>query len=91
MNREEDSSVDKGERIADMSLLEDSSLTEKWFGRGRKKAGEGARSSYNELLQGEDRRTAIWGALTASLLVGLVYIAAAGLFILFLLWIWGAL
>ena len=90
MKLEDEPLVDQGESIADMSLLDESSLGEKWFGRREKKNREAAEGPA-ELLQGDDRRMAIWGALTASLLVGLAYIAAAGLFILFLLWIWGAL
>ena len=44
-----------------------------------------------EEMPAEDRRAYIFGAMGASLVIGLIFLAAAGLLILFLCLIWGLL
>ena len=90
---------DDGMTVADMSRVETPTLLSRWFGSGIRRAGDDRKphtgqpetKAPSELLEGKERRYAIRGAIAASLLIGLIYVGGAGLVILFLLWIWGAL
>ena len=91
-------SWDDGRTVADMSHVEKPTYASGWIGRrGAEKLAE-PRNRYPEgnsmqagpEMDSEERRASILGALGASLLIGLVFIGAAGALIALLLFLWGA-
>lgn len=88
---------DDGRVVADMSGVEKPSYGAAWIGK-RAAARLGADDLDRRRAKGEvhvdmessERRAAIFGALGASLLIGIIFIAAAGLLIAVLLFLWKA-
>ena len=92
--------------IADMSGVEKPSVFDNWFGlRGLREIhtehkssspdrdARNIQASYStgDTLDPEERRSAIFGALGASLLIGVIYLAAFAILIVLLLILWKVL
>ena len=92
---------DDGYTIADMSGIEKPAYSAMWRGRTRTKRPKelpGNSDGFSDTPAGsgdrlgkEEGRMAVWGALSAALLIGFIYIAAFGGLIVLLLFMWGKL
>ncbi|MBQ8305047.1 MAG: hypothetical protein IJX90_02365 [Blautia sp.] len=88
---------DDGRTVADMSHVEKPSYASGWISRrGVEKLAVSreertSRSTPAESqMDSEERRASILGVLSASLLIALIFIGAAGALIALLLFLWGA-
>ena len=88
---------DDGRTVADMSGVSRPSYASSWIGEKAASelsaAGEKRRARNTaDLIEMDDRerRAAVFGALGAALLIGLIFIAAAGILIAALLFFWKA-
>ena len=85
---------DDNRTIADMSMIEKPTLAGAIFGRRfdakrtRMTGGASEEKKQEILIEGEERRAMIGGALKASLLIGLAYLVGIGAVIGVLVLIW---
>ena len=80
---------DDGRTIADMSGLERPNIIMPQFGRRKVKSKTKAASDGdNTGLNREERRSYIWGALSAALLITAIFIVVFGVAIWLMLTVW---
>lgn len=80
---------DDGRTIADMSGLERPSIIMPQFVRRKDKSKTKAASDVNNTdLNREERRSYIWGALSAALLITAIFIVVFGVAIWLMLTVW---
>lgn len=88
---------DDGRVIADMGAVEKPRYASLWIGgkasqsliEGRSaQMQERKHAPHGDAMDAGEQRAAVFGALGAALLIGLIFIAAAGLLILGLLLLW---